>query len=279
MLKNDNLNEYDLESVLGWYVENGIDSAWLDAPQNRLLPIAKPAVTLDTSRPEIKEIIKPSIQTADPVIAGQPMKDAMIAAKSIQDLSGLKQALFDFPHLTIKNTATQIVCGEGRVPSDLMVIGDAPNSDDDRSGIVFSGELGELLNKMMGAIGRTRAGDTAETSFYVTNVLKWRPPGNRSPTPFELDLALPFLKAEIDIVQPKAIFVLGAVATKLLLGSTETITKLRGKFREYETEQGRKISVMPSFHPSYLLKSPTQKKQSWEDLQALRDVLATPLSS
>lgn len=270
MLTKNDLNDYNLTATLTWYVENGVDSAWLESPQNRLASVPKP----DIVKPEPK--IAPA-QTLSPLPihdSGNALKDAIDSAKSAIDLESLKTAIINYPHLTIKNTATQIVFGDGNPNSELMIIGDAPNSDDERAGIPFAGEVGDLLNKMMNAIGRARGGGSAANSFYATTILKYRPPGNRTPTQFELDISLPFLKRHIELVKPKAILLMGAPAAKLLLGSTETITKLRGKFQTYQSADGSVIDVLPSFHPSYLLKSPTQKRAAWDDLQALRDRLA-----
>ena len=281
MLTKRDLNDYDLSALLAWYAENGIDGAWHDEPQNRLKPSAPINfdITQEAVKPVAKQVVKQAIESisppiTSPVSSGVPLKDALDAVKTVKTLADLKQAIIDYPHLSIKSTASQIVFGDGNEQSELMIIGDAPNADDDRSGTAFAGEVGELLNKMMGAIGRTRGGDTPQNSFYVTNILKWRPPGNRTPTQFEWDVSMPFIKKQIELIKPRAIVLMGGAATKLLLGRNDTITKLRGKFQIYEAADGTSIDALPSFHPSYLLKSPTQKKASWDDLQALRDRLA-----
>jgi uracil-DNA glycosylase len=270
MLTKSNIDNYDTKAVLEWYVQNGIESAWLEEPQNRLKP-----VVVVTAPPPQAELVKPSVTTA-PLVAGSQLKEAIELAQSAENLASLKEFIQNFPHISIKSTATQIVFGDGNPSANLMVIGDAPASDDDRSGVAFAGEVGGLLDKMMNAIGRTRNGEEPATSFYVTNILNWRPPGNRTPTQFEIDLSMPFLKRHIELVSPRVILVLGNVATKALLGSGETITKLRGKWQSYKTATGITIKAMPSFHPSYLLKSPTQKKASWDDLQLVRDHLSMP---
>lgn len=282
MLTKSNLENYDLAAVLEWYVQNGIDGAWLEEPQDRMKPslVVAPVIAIVTSALEIsapaiqpKQSIAPPPTTA-PVMSGTELKEAIDRAKAAQNLAELKQTVQDYPYLTIKSTASQIVFGDGNPQSHLMIIGDAPASDDDRSGIAFAGEVGDLLNKMMNAIGRTRDNADPAQSFYVTNILNWRPPGNRTPTQFEIDISMPFLKRHIELVSPRAILLTGNVATKALLGTGESITKIRGKWRDYECGSGKTIKIMPSFHPSYLLKSPTQKKASWDDLQILRDFLA-----
>lgn len=278
MLTKNDLDDYNLDAALAWYVEQGIEGAWLETPQNRLLPkivdVPTEALTPEIqAKPQNIRVTVPPEPLAPIHDSGNALKEALVSAKEAADLNALKSAILNYPHLTIKNTASQIVFADGNPKADLMVIGDAPNSDDERAGIPFAGEVGDLLNKMMSAIGRTRGGETAETAFYTTTILKYRPPGNRTPTQFELDISLPFLKRHIELIKPKAILLMGAPAAKLLLGSTETITKLRGKFQTYHMADGTEIAVMPSFHPSYLLKSPTQKRASWDDLQALRDRL------
>ena len=284
MLTKSNLEHYDLAAVLEWYVQNGIDGAWLEEPQDRMKPslAVASAVTIASSasetvapaKPKQQPIAPPAMTMPAPSISGAELKEAIARAGASQNLAELKQTVQDYSYLTIKATATQIVFGDGNPQSSLMIIGDAPASDDDRSGIAFAGEVGDLLNKMMNAIGRTRDNADPAQSFYVTNILNWRPPGNRTPTQFEIDLSMPFLKRHIELVAPRVILLMGNVATKALLGTGESITKIRGKWRDYECASGNTIKVMPSFHPSYLLKSPTQKKASWDDLQILRDFLS-----
>ena len=284
MLTKSNLEHYDLAAVLEWYVQNGIDGAWLEEPQDRMKPslAVASAVTIASSasetvapaKPKQQPIAPPAMTMPAPSISGAELKEAIARAGASQNLAELKQTVQDYSYLTIKATATQIVFGDGNPQSSLMIIGDAPASDDDRSGIAFAGEVGDLLNKMMNAIGRTRDNADPAQSFYVTNILNWRPPGNRTPTQFEIDLSMPFLKRHIELVAPRVILLMGNVATKALLGTGESITKIRGKWRDYECASGNTIKVMPSFHPSYLLKSPTPKKASWDDLQILRDFLS-----
>ncbi len=283
MLTKSNLDDFDMTAVLEWYVQNGIDGAWCEDPQDRLKPQpqlsmiraenTEPAPSMIAERPQTRSVTAPIPNPVANPVSGSELKEAIARAAAVTNLDELKAAIQDFPYLSIKSTATQIVFGDGHPSASLMIIGDAPASDDDRSGIAFAGEVGDLLNKMMNAIGRTRTGDDPLTCFYATNILKWRPPGNRTPTQFEIDLSMPFLRRHIEFVSPKAILLMGNVATKALLGTGESITKIRGKWQVYETSNGQSIQVMPSFHPSYLLKSPTQKKASWDDLQILRDFL------
>lgn len=157
---------------------------------------------------------------------------------------------------------THVVNSEGNRQAQLMFVGEAPGADEDAQARPFVGRAGQLLNKIIESIGLKRE------EVFIGNVNRCRPPSNRTPTPAEGSTCKPFIIREIDIVQPKVIVVLGNVATKNLLDTKEGITKLRGKFQEY-----RGIKVMPTFHPAYLLRDPSKKRETWEDMKTVRDYL------
>ena len=145
-----------------------------------------------------------------------------------------------------------------------MVIGEAPGSDEDRLGKPFVGVSGKLLDKMLAAIGLDRE------TVYITNVLNWRPPGNRKPTPAEVALSLPFLQRHIELVDPKLILLSGDSAMRAVTGSKEGITKQRGRWQEITIAGGRSYRVLATFHPSFLLRSPGQKREAWRDMLSLK---------
>ena len=157
---------------------------------------------------------------------------------------------------------------DGNPKAKVMLVGEAPGADEDRLGLPFVGVSGQLLDRMMAAIGLDR------TSFYITNVCFWRPPGNRKPTDIELAAQKPFVERHIELVAPKVLVLVGAAAAQGLLGTTEGITRLRGRWFQYQPARGPAIPALPIFHPAYLLRQPAQKRETWRDLLKLREVLS-----
>ena len=157
----------------------------------------------------------------------------------------------------------------------VMVVGEAPGADEDIQGLPFVGVSGQLLDKMFAAINVSRASNDPATSVYISNILNWRPPGNRTPTDAEIEISLPFIERHIALVRPQILVFAGGVAAKALLGTTEGITKLRGKWREYRpltlpSDFGYTCRAMPTYHPSFLLRTPIKKREAWEDLQKIQ---------
>ena len=169
---------------------------------------------------------------------------------------------------SLRKTAKNLVVYDGNLNSKVMLIGEAPGRDEDEQGIPFVGRAGQLLNKMLLAIKLQRE------DVYITNVVNWRPPDNRTPTDDEILEYLPFLQRQIDIVKPKFIFLLGGVAAKAILSTPLALGKLRGKWHEYKSlNLEESILTIASYHPAFLLRSPQYKKHSWEDLQMLQEKL------
>ena len=169
---------------------------------------------------------------------------------------------------SLKRTAKNLVVYHGNLNAKVMFIGEAPGRDEDEQGIPFVGRAGQLLNKMLLAIKLQRE------DVYITNVVNWRPPDNRTPTDDEILEYLPFLQRQIDIVKPKFIFLLGGIAAKAILSTPLALGKLRGKWHEYKSlNLEESILTIASYHPAFLLRSPQYKKQSWEDLQLLQEKL------
>ena len=187
---------------------------------------------------------------------------------SVQTLEDLRAAIEKFDRLEIKKTATQVVFGEGAVPPRVLFIGEAPGADEDAQGRPFVGVSGQLLDKMLAAIKLSRT-----ENAYITNVIHWRPPGNRQPTPQETTLSMPFVRRHIALLKPEFMVVLGGSAAKAVLDVSEGITRIRGQWRDYVCESGRVIPTLIMFHPAYLLRAPNQKALAWKDLQALQSRL------
>ncbi len=208
---------------------------------------------------------------ADMPQAKAPLVGAPVAAP---DLPALYAAIEAFDGCPLKRTATKTVICDGLAASRVMVIGEAPGADEDRTGKPFVGRAGQLLDRMLAAIGRDRHAPDAALAAYITNVLFWRPPGNRTPTPTEIALCLPFVHRHIALVDPIAILAVGAPATHALTGTSDPVGRLRGRWHALEIN-GKSYPVMPTYHPAYLLRQPAHKYMAWNDLllfaQTLKD--------
>ena len=168
----------------------------------------------------------------------------------------------------LKNNAKKMVLYDGNVNSHLMIIGEAPGQEEDEQGIPFVGRAGQLLNKMLSAINLDRK------DIYITNVVPWRPPQNRTPTDKEILEFLPFLQRQIEIIKPQILYILGTTAAKAILSTPQSLGKLRRKWYEYKTlSLDSPIDVLVSYHPAFLLRSPNYKKEAWSDLQMLQKKL------
>jgi uracil-DNA glycosylase len=201
-----------------------------------------------------------------PPLATDGFSSALEIAARCQSLGELKAALDTFEGSQLKKLAANTVFADGNAASRIMLIGEAPGHDEDRAGLPFVGRAGKLLDKMMSAVGLDRS------TFYIINVMPWRPPDNRNPDPGEVAMCIPFLRRHIELAAPKMIILLGAVSARHVLGLNDGIMKLRGRWLEYRigTEM---IPVMPTLHPAYLLRQPAHKKLAWRDLQAVADKL------
>jgi len=189
-------------------------------------------------------------------------------ATAATTLEELKEAIRHFEGLSLKATATNLVFADGNPEARLMLIGEAPGAEEDRRGLPFVGAAGQLLDKMLAAIGHDR------TNSYITNIVNWRPPGNRKPSPAEMALCQPFIDRHIALVNPALIVLLGDTAAKTLTNRTEGITRMRGKWFTWNKPDGSTIPLLPTFHPAFLLRSPSQKREAWMDLLAAQRKLA-----
>lgn len=186
----------------------------------------------------------------------------------IQTIGELRKAVEAFEGCALKRTALHTVFCDGDVNSPVMFIGEAPGAEEDKQGLPFVGQSGLLLNKMLSAIGFSRS------QVYITNVVYWRPPGNRTPDPDEIALCLPFLERHIELMQPKVVVLLGATAMRAVLGLPSGLSRARGRWHQHVTPTGQTFPTMVTFHPSYLLRSPGQKALAWQDFMMLQEALA-----
>ncbi len=278
-------------ATLQWYVDQGVDEAIADTPWDRFATPAAAAPANVAKAPVVPQSTQspagqtptgqaPAAQpsTAPPSLGPRPPPRALMPAAqpapipadlaAAEDLAALRTLLDQYEGCALKATATNTVFGAGPANANLMIIGEAPGEEEDRQGEPFVGASGQLLDRMLAAIGLERAG------VYITNTIYWRPPGNRTPTPAEIQACLPFLRRQIALIQPQILLLVGGAAAKTMLQRTEGIMRLRGRWFEYETgEDALSIPALATFHPAYLLRSPAQKREAWRDLQALQNRL------
>jgi DNA polymerase len=275
--------DLDPLSALSWLVDAGADEAVLDEPVNRLKAASHPPLEGGSINPSVARDFsgrgQPSVPYPAPKFAaqistrpqgaGDGSSDSIGAAMEIaaraNSLTELKAALEAFDGCALKKSATNTVFADGTPAHRIMFIGEAPGRDEDKLGLPFVGRAGQLLDKMLASIGLDR-----KTNAYITNIINWRPPDNRDPTPEEVAICRPFLRRHIELVNPGIIILLGAVSARHVLGLSDGIMRLRGKWHEYFVG-GQMVPVMPTLHPAYLLRRPIDKKLAWRDLQAIQD--------
>jgi uracil-DNA glycosylase len=207
--------------------------------------------------------------SASAVATEQAIARARELAQNAANLDQLRAALESFDGCGLKRTAHQLVFADGNPQAELIVIGDTPAADDDRSGLPFTGSAGHVLDRMLASIGYTRS------TTYLINVVPWRPPGNRTPTSHEIAICLPFMQRHLELVTPKAMLCLGAVPLQAVINVRDAITRVRGQWFDVHIGQSN-IPAMASLHPSFLLSQPAQKKNVWKDLRALKQKYPAP---
>ena len=250
-------------ALLRWYAESGVDEAVGADPRDflRPRPVAAPASRTPAT---VTPISAPATISADEAIAA-----ARRIAASCPSAEDLAQAVAAFDGCPLKSGAKSTVFADGVYGARLLVIGEAPGKDEDQLGKPFVGRAGQLLDRMLAAIGRSRKTDT-----LISNVIYWRPPGNRTPTQAEIAVCRPFVERLIELTAPRAILLAGGVPTQALLGAAG-IMRARGLWRDVELTSGARYPALPVFHPAFLLRQPSQKRLAWRDLQSLAARLTT----
>lgn len=253
-------------ATLDWLIQAGADEAIGDSPRDRMA--TPPPAPVGRAAPPSKPAPPP--KPAPPTDGGLISNDGAVAsaralAAAATTLDDLRAALGAFDGCPLKQTAMNLVFADGNPQANVMVIGEGPGAQEDRQGLPFVGVSGQLLDRMLGCIGLDR------TTVYITNVLFWRPPGNRTPTASEIAACLPFVERHIELVDPDYLLFVGGISAKTLLGRSEGILKLRGRWAHYQhVGLARPIPAMASLHPAYLLRQPAQKRLAWRDLLALK---------
>jgi uracil-DNA glycosylase len=265
--------------LLSFYLEAGVDCALADEPVNRLAdpdiaPAAHEAAPEQSARAApTRAMPTKAVPAPLPLPRNEPppapeaaIASAREAASTAPTLEALRALLETFDGCALKQTATRLVFADGNPQARVMFVGEAPGRDEDIEGLPFVGRSGKLLDRMIAAIGLDRS------SAYIANVIPWRPPGNRTPTPQETQICLPFIRRQIELVNPDVLVTLGNPSTQALLGAREGIMRTRGKWFDYDTGS-RAIRAIATFHPAYLLRSPSYKRMAWQDLRAIAKAL------
>jgi len=290
------MNSIDREvrDLLAFYVDAGADMVVGEKPIDRMAdePAASPAVAPDNETVRSRPNGEPAQAPRNPILdrypqsarmaaggggssaptAAPPPPDVAVmaareAAKSAKNLDELRALLENFQGCALRSTATQLAFADGNPQGRVMFVGEAPGYEEDKTGTPFIGRSGKLLDRMLEAIGLDR------TKAYIANVVPWRPPGNRTPTPQETAICLPFIRRQIELADPDVLVCLGGPSAQTLLGIKDGITRTRGRWFPYDTGT-REIRALATFHPAFLLRSPLQKRLAWRDFLAIKKALA-----
>jgi uracil-DNA glycosylase len=262
-----------LQQLLAFYLEAGVDCALTEVPVNRLSdPDVAPGPS-ETALPNPVRTIPAAMPAAIPAprVEPAPAPEAAIlsareAARTAPSLEVLRALLENFEGCALKSTATRLVFADGNPKARVMFVGEAPGREEDLEGLPFVGRSGQLLDRMMAAIGLDRS------NAYIANVIPWRPPGNRTPTPQETQTCLPFTLRQIELADPDILVCLGGPSAQTLLDIKDGIRRSRGRWHAYHTGT-REIRAIATFHPAYLLRNPIEKRFVWRDFLAIKKAL------
>ncbi|MET3648309.1 uracil-DNA glycosylase [Phyllobacterium ifriqiyense] len=268
-----------LSEILHFYAEAGVDTPLVDTPVDRFSQV-------DTKRAQTQQAPvatrsnAPSPASLKPPIDANASAPSTLSKASVPDdakiamarqmaanattLEELREQLAAFDGCNLKFTAKNLVFADGNPQAAIMFVGEAPGREEDLEGIPFIGRSGQLLDRMLAAIGLDRQ------SVYIANTIPWRPPGNRTPTPLETEICRPFFERQIELANPKLLVALGGPAAKALTNAPEGILRLRGNWKTHLTGSGNQIPVMPTLHPAYLLRNSAQKKFAWRDFLSVK---------
>lgn len=265
------MDQQALKELMEFYEAVGVDAALGDAPVNRFnAPEPAPApITKPTTPSALPTTVPPQTApaaTQEPAEPAQGQADARALAAAANTLDELRAALQNFDGCGLKKTARQLVFADGNPEAKIMLIGEAPGRDEDAQGLPFVGRSGQLLDKMLAAIGLDRS------AVYIGNVIYWRPPGNRTPTPDERGMCEPFIRRQIELVNPRVLMTLGGSALSTLFDVRQGIMKTRGQALTY-SHGSLCLPAVPTLHPAALLRNPSNKRLAWQDLLILQKLI------
>jgi uracil-DNA glycosylase len=282
-LVSADLDPAQLASIMRWYLDMGVDCFVGDEPRDRFADWAAEARGTPPARaqtpPTREDGIAPRAPLAAPPVAPTPAtlatdaaaRTAAELATHARDLDALRAAMDSFEGCALKRTASRLVFEDGARGARVMLVGEAPGADEDKQGRPFVGRAGQLLDRMLAAIGLDRS------HVYIANVVPWRPPGNRAPTPQETAICLPFIHRQIALCDPDILVCLGGSSVQTLLGVREGITRARGSWRDFHIEgvdgTRKSIRALATLHPAYLLRTPIAKRGAWADMRALKKAM------
>ena len=260
-------------ALLRWYADAGVDETIGDHAIDRTAaPIAVAPPVAAVQAPGVHTLAVHTLAVHSPVVqapAGRSDAGATHLAQGARTVEELRAAVESYTGCSLKQFASRTVFADGNPKARIMFIGEAPGADEDRQGLPFVGVSGKLLDRMLESVGLSRA-----SNAYITNVVFWRPPGNRAPNDDEIAACLPFVTRHIELVDPAVLVCVGGLSAKTLLANPLGITKLRGRWFTYESPgMSRPVPTMALFHPAYLLRSPQQKRFAWRDLLTIRQKL------
>lgn len=270
--KNLRAEKYAALHALQWHLDHDIADCLLEQPIDRTIPpdLSQIHDKVEQVKPKLASIKEnkppPMIGAAEAIIESKKI------AAACNNLEELQQSILDFNGLSVKKTATNMVFADGNPNAKIMVIGEAPGADEDAQGKPFAGASGQLLDKILACIDLDRKSEDVDKAVYLSNILNWRPPGNRTPTAQEIEISLPFIERHIALIKPKYLILCGAVPGKSLLNEKASLSKLRGKFYNYKGGEGEMedIQCFVTYHPAYLLRTPAQKRAVWQDMLMLQ---------
>ncbi len=268
----------EIVTALDWYVDQGVTTVVSDEVVDR-------TVTQEISVEQDRAPRQSSIGAGETKQAvsflgkSDAYEDALKRAQAVSTLEELRETIASFDGIALKKTASNMVFSDGNPKAKVMLVGEAPGADEDRLGKPFVGVSGQLLDKILKCIDLERYAEDPEKAVYISNILNWRPPGNRTPSPGEIEVSLPFIERHIQLIQPEILIFCGGVSAKSLLASSSSISRLRKVFHEYRPiTKGVGDKIIPAiatYHPSYLLRTPQQKKSVWADMLMLRQRIET----
>jgi DNA polymerase len=273
-----------LAALLAWHLAMGVDETIAPEPVDRLTspgparavtPALSPAAPPSPPDPAPSAPPQPSPVTVAAATGGGrrvaiPHADAYDRAMTAASLVELRAIIADFDGCPLKETATNLVFGDGVADAAVLCIGEAPGAEEDRQGLPFVGASGRLLDRMLASIGLDR-----RRNVFISNTVFWRPPGNRQPTPWEIATCQPFVQRIVELIRPRLLIALGGPAATTLTGITDSVGRLRGRWFTYQTAAlPAAVPTTALFHPAYLLRSPSQKRLAWRDLLAIQARLA-----